>query len=84
MKMFRRSSKKRTKMRNRTPQAIWRHMVTVENKKSQKKKKLMRWKIKRLSGKEISHLCRDGEITHNALNQPINLLDQSACRVCIT
>lgn len=40
MKMFRRSLKKRTKMRNRTPQAIWRHMATAENKKAERERYL--------------------------------------------
>lgn len=47
-------------------------------------KKLMRQKPKRQRQKEISPLWRDRAITHNATSQPINLLDQSACWVCIT
>lgn len=73
--MFRRSSKKSAKTRKMTPQAMWRHMIREKNTKEERSDNRKENKGEE-SEKRPSPLWIVWELTHHAIIQPINLIDQ--------
>jgi len=78
--MFRRSSKKSAKTRKMTPQAMWRHMIREKKKIKEIEERSDNKKENKgeESEKRPSPLWIDWELTHHAIIQPINLIDQSS------